>query len=216
LSRKFDRLLASKYLFHLHTHHTDALLSVNDYLRFASANGYDSVIFTEHVNRDLHYDFDRFVDEVEDARRRHPEVTSIVGVEAKILPEGELDIPEKILDKVELIGIACHSFPGDSELYFRVMEKILTSPLWGKEKVWVHPGLFFLRFPELKKGNWLQDLRRLTEMANRSGVYGETNMKYGLPTSVFPSAWFDHGIIGWDLHHMEDLERVRRVDGSMV
>ena len=214
--QKFDHLLKSNYLFHLHTHHTDAFLSVDDYARYAFENGFSSVIYTEHVNRDLGFDFPQFVQEVETCRQRYPSLDLVVGVEAKILPGGGLDIPDEIIDSIELIGIACHGFPRDGDLYFEVMEGVLTDPLWGKERVWVHPGLFFLQFPELRLRDWRQRLRKLADIVNDNGMYGEKNIKYGLPSLIFPELWFSRLIIGWDLHNQEDLHRVRPAGKNMV
>jgi DNA polymerase (family 10)/putative hydrolase len=82
---------------HCHTDYTDGASSVDDYCRTARANGLDLLVFSEHVRRELDYDFDAFCADVEAARERYDDLTLLVGCEAKALDsDGTLDVSEAV------------------------------------------------------------------------------------------------------------------------
>jgi len=202
--------LRSRYLFHLHTRYTDGSLTVEDYAGFAEENGVEALIFTEHVTMPLRYDFSQFLEDIDRGRRNHPGLRLLAGVEAKILPGGRLDAPDDIIRAAEVVGIACHGFPPDLELYLQSMERRLASEMEDKPRIWVHPGLFFLTHDHLRRRVTRSQLKRLADVANSHGVFGESNVKYGLPDALFPGRWFLRGITGWDIHHAEDLREFLR------
>jgi len=138
LLEKFKNLLKSKYIFHLHTKYTDGLSSVEEYCLWASKNGCDAVICTEHVRKELSYDFHGFLSEIEDAKRQFPGLDIWVGVEAKVLPGGELDVPEGILSGIDIVCFACQTFPVDVDLYGRSFERLFSDARWKNHiRVWV-------------------------------------------------------------------------------
>lgn len=203
---KFKQLLERKYIFHIHTHHTDGGSSVWDYMNFASSKGIDTVIFTEHVRKVMTYDFNAFVSDIEKARREFPHIEVVPGVEAKILPNGGLDISPQVEETVSVICIACHLFPPDMELYFSVMEDIFANRYQDKIRVWVHPGLFCRKHGALiNVENYKERVEGLVNTANRHNIYGENNLKYNLPGAIFPASLFKHRIDGRDAHNVKDL-----------
>jgi len=202
----FEQLLKEKYIFHIHTHHTDGNPSAREYMEYASAKGIKTVIFTEHVRKKMSYDFAALVSDIEKARREFPHVRAVLGAEAKILPDGGLDIPPQVLEKVSVICIACHLFPPDMELYFSVMEDIFINRCTDKIRVWVHPGLFCRKHSSLINiENYREQVKHLLDTANKHAVYGENNLKYDLPGTIFPVSLFKYRIIGADAHSIEDL-----------
>ena len=208
LLARFNRLLSQKYIFHIHTDYTDGHNSIHDYLEFAADHGIKSVVFTEHVHRDLSYDFNAFCDELERRKRMFPELDVWLGIEAKILANGRLDAPLKLKDRVDLLCIACHSFPLDAERYFKVMAGVFEEEWADKIRIWVHPGLFFLRnIPLMAVENWQQKMEHLVALANRCRIFGEINVKYNLPTALFPHTLFEQTIIGMDAHSTTDLKQ---------
>jgi len=206
LSEKFEDLLKRKYIFHLHTNYTDGLGSVEDYCLWASKNEYDTVVFTEHVRKNLAYDFRSFLSDVEDARQRFPDLNIWVGVEAKILVDGELDIPDEILSKIQIICFACHSFPLDLDLYEKLSKNLFSDDRWRKHiRVWVHPGYF------LKKSRMIDEhlvlLSSLISFALESGVFIENNLKHRLPPiSIMKNIPQASLIRGLDAHSVKDVE----------
>ena len=205
LSEKFRNLLKGKYLFHLHTKYTDGLNSPDDYCSWASKNGYNAVVFTEHVRKQLLYDFHTFLSDIENTKSKFPDVDTWVGAETKILPEGQLDIPEDLLPETKIICFACHSFPQDCGLYEKSFKKLFTEKKWKKHiRVWVHPG-YFLKKSEILDTK-LDLLDELISSAVREGIFIEHNLKYALPTSAIIKNIPQTSLItGLDAHCVEDV-----------
>ncbi len=70
------------------------------------------------------YNFNEFLEEIKKSKTSYPGIKIIIGAEAKIMPGGELDISKEVLDKIQLICFACHSFPDNAELYFESFKKL--------------------------------------------------------------------------------------------
>ena len=100
------------------------------------------VIFCEHVRENLNYDFENFM-EMNKLLSDAYGLDVILDLEAKVLPNGRLDVNEHILSQVSLIGIAEHSFPSDIELYYKSMISVFNMVDYESLlKVWVHPDRF--------------------------------------------------------------------------
>lgn len=204
--KAFSEYLSERYLFHLHTYYTDGKLSVEDHFRFCDENGVKTLMFTEHVRKELKYSFSDFVSEIKECAKKYPVVNYLVGAEAKVLPGGGLDIPEEILNDISLIAFACHGFPDDVNLWFDSFSKLFEDERWKNHyRVYVHPGRF------LQKRNWLEEhiplLENLIQKAIAQGVYAEQNKREMLPPTsiILPAA---QKIIGFDIHRKEDFEKV--------
>jgi len=78
-------------LFHFHTTYTDSSLSIEDYFYWAKEREISILIFCEHVKKNLNYSFDKFVKEINSMSKKY-KIKYLLGVEAKLLPNGELDI----------------------------------------------------------------------------------------------------------------------------
>jgi len=211
LLEEFRNLVKKQnYLFHIHTNYTDGRSSIKEYFEYADRNKFKYLIFTEHVRKNLSYDFNSFVEDIKKINQDFSSVKVIWGCEAKILPGGDLDIPETVLSQIQIVCFACHSFPVDIEIYRESLRKLFSSKEYKNYiKVWVHPGLF------LKRNNMLQNslevLRELTEIAILNNIFIEKNLKYLLPPleilSEIPQEFI---ILGCDAHSIEDLEEIKR------
>ena len=202
---EFKNVLKSNYLFHFHTTYTDGKSTVKDYFDFAFRHNIDTLIFTEHVRKKLSYNFDYFLEDIERERFLHPTINVFVGVEAKLLPGGELDIPEKILGKIQLIGFACHSFPDNVQLYQKSFEKLFLDSTWKAYiRVWLHPGRFLKKRKLLK--THIEVLKRLAKFAEKEGVFIENNLKEQLPPpDVISFCDKQKIILGFDAHCVEEV-----------
>jgi len=99
---------------HVHTSRTDGHGTVEELLQTASQRGIRSIAFTEHVRRDTGW-FVEFADEVREAAARFPELTVLVGCEAKALdPYGDLDASEDILAEADIVLGSVHRIPDDT------------------------------------------------------------------------------------------------------
>jgi putative hydrolase len=163
-------------------------------------------MFTEHIRKELKYAFKDFVADIKNSALKYPDVNYLIGAEAKVLPGGDLDIPDDILNDISLIAFACHGFPDDAQLWFNSFSKLFEDARWkNKYRVYVHPGRFLL------KRNWLQQqtplLEKLIQKAINEGVYIEQNKREMLPPAsiILPPS---QSIIGFDIHRNEDYQKV--------
>jgi histidinol phosphatase-like PHP family hydrolase len=203
-----DSIFQSRYLFHFHTLATDGKLKVADYFRFAREHAFDKLIFLEHIRRSPTYDVDAFITEVKEASQEFG-IQALAGFEAKLLPDGMLDIDESYGRDAEVLGIAEHGFAGDVVTLSGALTECFQRYEHLKPRqalVWVHPGLF------LKKNGLLKDeqprYRDLLDRAIEAGVPPERNMRYDLvPQPIFSELDPDCRVIGADAHSNEDLAR---------
>ena len=204
-SEKFKSLLKGKYISHIHTNYTDGNNTVDDYCRWAEIHRYKGVVFTEHVRKDLDYDFGKFAKEVEEARQKFPTLEIWLGVEAKILPNGDLDIPE-FLPGLQVVCIACHSFPVDVSLYQKTLKRVFKDSRWkGYVRIWAHPGEFLQKHNLLEQEEKL--LEELAEAAVKEGIFIEKNFKYKLPPiQIISNIPEENMTTGSDAHSLTDLE----------
>lgn len=203
-AQEFRNIIQKPYVFHLHTRYTDGRLDAVDYFRFAQDNSVKTIIFTEHVRKELKYSFEEFTREVKETQKDFHDIDVIIGAEAKVLPGGDLDICEEVLNNIELIAFACHGFPDDKELYEDSFNKLFSDSRWKSyARVFVHPGRF------LKSRGWLNDnhnlLSRLIDKAISEEVFVERNKPEKVPPEnlLIPDEW---KIIGFDIHTRKGLE----------
>lgn len=98
---QFEQALRrGRYLFHVHTDWTDGKSSLADYCVAAKKYGFQSIILAEHIRRDPTYNFWEFLQLVEEQQASHA-IEIVVGMEAKVLPGGFLDIPDRVLSETD-------------------------------------------------------------------------------------------------------------------
>lgn len=186
---------------HIHTNYTDGNNSIHEYCKKAVELGIPLVAFTEHVRKDLTYDFSDFLEDIEKAREKF-NLIILSGCEAKVLPNGELDVNNEILKEIDYPVFAYHSFPKDINLYVDSLKNVLNNKYVN---TWAHPGIFLekkcLKIPDD------QLIEILTSVAN-SKVLLEINSKYNMP----PTKWINlakkkeiNFVIGNDVHNVESL-----------
>ncbi len=189
---------------HIHTNYTDGNNSVDEHCKEALNRGIPLVVFSEHVRRELDYDFYALLGEIELARRKYPELIILSGCEAKVLENGELDAPNDISDLSEIVLMAFHSFPADEDRYYNALKIALTNP---KVDIWAHPGLF------LMKNNirlTRSQIENILEVTYQNNVLIEISTKYNMP----PKEWMNikkgkiRFVRGDDVHSLEDWNRV--------
>ena len=210
LTRSDQGVFEGRYLFHLHTRYTDGELTIPEYFEFARQADVDRLVFLEHIRRNPTYAAAGFAAEVKSCSATAG-VPASIGFEAKLLPNGTLDIDERDREMADVIGIAEHGFPDDFDLLRRSLDRVFEAlrPLAGeKETVWVHPGLWMKRRGVLAER--AADYRQMIVCALQCGIRIERNLRYGLisPTELMSLGHLDT-IIGADAHRPEDLARWR-------
>ena len=189
----------------MHTSFTDGKNTVFEICREAAMLNTPLIAFTEHVRRELTYDFNRYLEEIEKARNSFPEIIILSGIEAKVLPGGELDVEPEIIKLVDYKLFAFHSFPPDKQLYIYSLEKVVSKyPVDG----WAHPGLF------LHRNNIVlspEEIESILKVLKNIDILIEINSKYRMP----PKEWIKKAVKlglnfvnGNDIHSVNDLRKV--------
>ncbi len=105
---------------HMHTHYSDGRDSVDQMAAACAALGYRYMAITDHspssaASRNLSLDtLGRQADEIAAAREAHPDITILQGVEVDILPDGKLDFPDKVLQRLDIVLASLHDGHGHS------------------------------------------------------------------------------------------------------
>ncbi|KAF5426106.1 MAG: PHP domain-containing protein [Candidatus Methanomarinus sp.] len=195
----------SEYLlkgeWHIHTNYTDGKNSVYDYCQKAVEVGIPLVAFTEHVRKNLNYDFCSFLDDIDKVKEEF-DLIILSGCEAKVLPNGDLDVNDEILKEIDYPIFAFHSFPADVDIYFNSLKNVLKNKYVN---TWAHPGAFLekkhLQIPDD------QFVEILNSMSKRK-ILLEMNCKYDVPSPK----WIDLAKIsdiclvkGSDVHNIESF-----------
>jgi DNA polymerase (family 10)/putative hydrolase len=188
----------------IHTTWSDGKNTITEYCHEARRKGLRILAFTEHVRREIRYDFWAYMGEVEAARKQFPDLTLLAGCEAKVLNrQGDLDAPPEVLEKADLVLGAFHSFT-EPEHYLEALEAMLKNP-WVDS--WAHPTLY-----AHKRGITLTDKQeeRLIRLCQEQQVLVEFNGKYNLPRASMREKVKALGIPyvhGSDAHSVSELGR---------
>jgi DNA polymerase (family 10)/putative hydrolase len=198
--KKYFRYLLSGE-WHIHTTYTDGKSPVSDYCRRAVEVGIPLIAFTEHVRKDLRYDFNAYIEDIEKAQETY-DLIILSGCEAKVLPDGTLDVEDSILRQVDYPIFAFHSFPEDFDTYLDALHAVLKNPTVN---TWAHPGVF-LKKSGLEVSE--EELSRIFNILKDKEILIELNRKYDAP----PDAWINlakkhhvNFVRGSDCHHIEEM-----------
>jgi DNA polymerase (family 10)/putative hydrolase len=187
---------------HIHTTFTDGQSTVRDCCEAARLRGLQLIAFTEHVHRELRYDFGRFIDEVAAARREFPDLVILHGCEARVLNvDGELDATDDVLAECDLVLAAFHAFP-DPRRYPTAVLNMLTNP---HVDVWAHPTLYARQHGIVLSR---EDVVRMTERCRDQAVLLELNGRHHLPAGDLLAHAQEAGlnyVWGSDAHHAREV-----------
>lgn len=196
-----------KYLirgeWHIHTNRTDGDGSIEEYTRKAVKRGIPLIAFTEHVRRNLDYDFRYFLDEIKKARNEY-NLIILSGCEVRVLPGGKLDVEDWILHEVDYPVFAFHYFSSDISEYLKSLKAALKNTYVN---TWVHPGLAASKY-----GLDLSDeeLIEVFNLMKEHNILLEVNSKHRLP----PKRWVELAqmlevrlVRGSDIHSVSELSQ---------
>jgi DNA polymerase (family 10)/putative hydrolase len=187
---------------HIHTTYTDGGNSVAEYCEVASDYGIPLLAFTEHVSIELTYDFNEFLEEIDSARSQY-DLIILSGCEAKVLPDGSLNVSDSVIGEVEYPIFSFHSFPGDLALFLESLERVFQD---RRVNTWAHPG----RLPVRQNMEIDSDaLQEIMKQMKHNNILLEVNRRYGLPKKEWVEEAKRIGlklVRGSDVHSIEELE----------
>lgn len=189
--------------FHIHTNYTDGKNTVLEYCQKAQENNLKLIAFTEHVRKNLTYNYEAFIADIFHAKDEF-DIKILSGCEAKVLDiDGELDAPDNVLEQCDVVAGVFHSFKyKDKKDYLTALEAMLKNPVVN---IWGHPALF------AKKHNIkLQEdeLKGIIDVCIEKEILIERNLKYNLPDVNFIKLAINKGakfVIGSDAHSITEL-----------
>ena len=195
---------------HVHTDYTDGKNTIREYCQKALQNNIEAIAFTEHVRRNLKYNFDNFLLDIERARREFPQLVMSSGCEVKVLnTKGELDVTESVLKQCEIVVGVFHSFKHqDKRSYLAALKAMLRNSIVD---IWGHPTLF-LNKNQIKLAE--DEIKGIIDICVEEDVFIERNLKYDLPDANFMELAVKRGakfVIGSDAHSIDELPTMHRL-----
>lgn len=197
--------------FHVHTDYTDGKNTIREYCQKALDNDLKVIAFTEHVRKNLDYNFNDFLLDIEKTRREFPQLAVLSGCEAKVLnTDGELDAPKDALEQCDIVIGVFHSFKyKDKRNYLLALEAMLKNP---NITIWGHPTLFPNEHHlELEK----VEIKAMIDICIEGNIFIERNLRYNLPDASFMELAAKRGakfVIGSDAHSIGELPTIHRLE----
>jgi DNA polymerase (family 10) len=121
---------------HMHTSFSDGRDSVEDMVEMCRSLGYEYMAITDHsphsaASRNLSADtIAKQADEIARLREQYPEIAILHGCEVDILPDGRLDFPDRILERLDIVLASLHEHAGHSpERLLHRYESAMKHPL---------------------------------------------------------------------------------------
>ena len=196
--------------FHVHTNYTDGKNTVLEYCQKAQENNLKLIAFTEHVRKNLTYNYEAFIADIFHAKDEFDDIKILSGCEAKVLDvDGELDAPEEVLDQCDIVIGVFHSFKyKDKKNYLTALEAMLRNPA---VTIWGHPTLF------AKKNNIKLEedvFREIINICIKNKVLIERNLKYTVSDANFIKLAVNRGakfVVGSDAHSISDLLSINKL-----
>jgi histidinol phosphatase-like PHP family hydrolase len=110
--------------YHIHTNYTHGNNSVDEIAAYCKKLGIQEVAITEHIRLHSTYEFSRLQTDILKAAKKYG-IKIFIGIETKILPNGELDFPKNLLPKVDIIVGSVHTWPNkiDLDIAYKLLTK---------------------------------------------------------------------------------------------
>jgi DNA polymerase (family 10) len=160
---------------HMHTVWSDGRDTTEAMVRTCETLGYEYVAITDHsqssaASRNLNTDdVSRQADEIEALRERYSRLTILHGCEVDILPNGQLDFPDRILERFDIVLASLHDRAAHSP--DRLMERYV-----GAMK---HPLVAMITHPTNRmvphRSGYELDYDHLFEAAASTGTFLEVD-----------------------------------------
>jgi DNA polymerase (family 10) len=103
---------------HLHTTYSDGRDDVEAVVRSGEALGYEYIAITDHspaaAASRVHSEATllRQMEEIDEVQMRYPRIRILKGIETDILPDGSLDLPDSLLERLDIVLASLHDDAG--------------------------------------------------------------------------------------------------------
>ncbi len=199
---------------HMHTVETDGRCTIEEMAEAARARGYQYMAITDHSKnlafangltdeRALAY-----IEKIRAVDKKMKGIRIFAGIEVDILPEGDLDLSDPVLEKMDIVIASVHSqFNQDRETMTRRLVKAISNP---NTSILGHPSGRLL----LRRDAYPFDLDAVLEAAAKHKVAMELNAypdRLDL-CDVHLRRAKQHGgkiVINTDSHHTSHMEKLR-------
>jgi DNA polymerase (family 10) len=128
---------------HMHTSWSDGRDSVEAMVKACCALEYEYMAITDHspssgAARNLSIaDVARQADEIAQLRDQYPRITILQGCEVDILPDGRLDLPDQVLERLDIVLASLHERAGQSNE--QLMERYMAAMRHPLVNLITHP-----------------------------------------------------------------------------
>ena len=188
---------------HVHTSKSDGRDSLHNMVDSAEARGLDLVAITDHgpghgsgITEKVARQTKKEAQLLQDSYH----VKILVGIEAEILPTGEVYLQDR--DDLDIVLASCHGAPNE-DIYYRAVLRAVTDP---KVDVLAHHAWFANQIGPVAEYD-----DQLIEQMKKHDVAIEINSKHVLPSWDFLQKCKEAGIqytIGSDAHKAADIGSV--------
>ena len=165
---------------HVHTTYTDGKNTIFEYCEDAEARELELIAFTEHVRRELTYNFDDFIADVYSAKDKF-DIIILGGCEAKVLDlSGRIDVQKEVLENCEIVLAAFHRWNyQNKEDYIIAVKNMLAK---SYVDIWAHPTIIHRKFGfDLSE----EEMKQIVKICHEKEVLIEKNARYNLPDENF-------------------------------
>jgi len=194
---------------HCHTTYTDGENTVQEMCEQAVKNNLKLIAFTDHVRRDLDYDFNLLLRDIDAARKEFPNLKILSGCEAKVMDtEGSLDVTSDVMKKCDIVIGSFHGFPLAEKAEFLLAIKNMIRN--HNIDVWGHPTALLHDY-EIQVTK--KEADPLIELCKKHSVLVERNTKYPETAWVSDRA-LELGadvVFSSDAHSIKGLRKLRKL-----
>jgi histidinol phosphatase-like PHP family hydrolase len=195
---------------HVHSNKSDGRNSVREVIEAAELKGLDVVAITDHGPGHGSGITERQARETrEEVALLQPSyrVKVLVGIEAEILPNGEVELSSR--DRLDIVIASYHAAPTEEAYYHAVFKAMEDSRV---DVLAHHAWCAGTRFGPIREHE-----QRLVEILRDHGRAIEINSKHCLPSWDFLAMCRDAGVkytIGSDAHRVADVGSVAWADNT--
>ena len=193
---------------HIHSDYVDGTCSIPEILLTAEKNHLKIVAIIEHIQLNPTYSFIELLNMVKSIAPSY-NVIVLVGCEAKILNnQGNLNIPQQLINIAELITFVFHSFPKISKKeYLTLINKVINK---NEVDIWGHPTLYLKK---RKLSLTIKEMDSLINQFNNKNILFEFNSRYKLPSETFINLIIKRGhyVYGSDAHSCSEILSLNKI-----